>query len=1294
MSLVLHRSDVGEDLREPLSLAPRRRRLWTILKQEARHRPKGRPYIVSVHRKGTILQPCDETRRLRKNWKTSLVGPHDTVVITYLPLGGAMAKQAGGGGKAIGAAVAMIAIAVAAPYLVGALGAASAGLGSVLGTTGALTLTGKIVAAGLVAGFGYLVSKATQPKAKKGADSGRPLYGVGGGGNVARAGDRIPVHYGRVWHQPDLSQPDYFVYNGDDQILFKKLTLGAGKYKIHSIRIGQALMWTENNGLRPPFTGAEIEFMQPGERSELVPGSVFSAENVTGIDLGYSDDPSPWSGPFPVTPPGVTTKRIQLDWSYPNGYWIRHPKKPNALPCPYGVEFQICDIDEDGNRVGNFRPLYKDEGEAVATRAVRKTHFATVPEGRYAVRARNITPRLAPPLEEQGVSAANAVMWDGLRAHLRNEPLKPGIQEISMKISAEAMGSTLTFSDVWIEMTRILPVWNGAFWVEQETRKAVWAGLDVIRNQDYGGAYSDSKIDLPRFLHYANTVNQNDTFDGTIRGPVSVFEAASTVLGVIRAEPFLVGDTWTMIRDEPRAYQKHVISRRQIVKDSTGVDYDLDVSDGIADVILEYYRDGDPRRRAEVRATYGSETITPRLINGFGVTSHDHALALCRWFAATAYYRREARSLSVERLGRTFERNSPAMIDAWFVDPTQAAGVESRSGLTLTLDIDFTLPAGAHIVLRDQKGMEWGPVAITAGAEPRTVVLDADDVAVITEYTGRSLANIFGRSNRRLPVTVLIGTLQELSRPYIIRTAKPEGLSKAQITAVYDAPEVWIALGEQIPPAPPIREVILDESELAPVLPWVRGHLVQKATAIVLEWSVAPARGCRRYRVDIRYGTEGAWQNVHNGEGTSGSYAVEYRPNVDLSIRAFAINGRDIPSDPVFTSCKLFKPYLNSEITDMLIELEMLQEQVRRDIAEISKIGKDTLRGNLQKLNDKIEELANAAATEAGNSYENRQLIKVAVGDAMAAIQHEVTLRITADEALAQEITTLLARMGTAEAAIQTETTARVTADEAIASQITTLQASVSDANAAITQEATVRAAADSAQATQIGVLQTSVGNHTATLTQYGTSIDGIKAQYGVSISIDGQTGGFILEGARKLDGTVSFSFGIRGNLIVDGTIFGTKLAAQNVITASAQIGFATIEGAHIKNLTVDNLNIKDGAVSSIRGSTAAATAAQVSINVRSGAKVMLIATYHGSPAVGRPLSSGGSLVLKRNGSNIESVVLNWAAFFNPNTNSHTYGFLETTIVWVDDSAPAGANIYRVESPLSGVTIVAMEMSK
>lgn len=117
---------------EPVALPRARRRLSALVRQHANH---SRPFIVSVHRRDEPLAVTDMSVRMRATWSATTIGPHDTVIITYLPRGSGGAQAASGsrGGKSagIGMLVATVALAAvgqfwAVPLLAGSVGTAAA----------------------------------------------------------------------------------------------------------------------------------------------------------------------------------------------------------------------------------------------------------------------------------------------------------------------------------------------------------------------------------------------------------------------------------------------------------------------------------------------------------------------------------------------------------------------------------------------------------------------------------------------------------------------------------------------------------------------------------------------------------------------------------------------------------------------------------------------------------------------------------------------------------------------------------------------------------------------------------------------------------------------------------------------------------------------------------------------------------------------------------------------------------------------------------------------------------------
>lgn len=891
MTRILFQRCDGKPAGEAVTLPRGRRRLSSVARA---HADRSRPHIVSVHRKAHPLTVTDASVRLRRDWRKTTVGPLDTVIIVYLPRGGGGSSAAGGGGKATGAAIGLIVatIALAAVGQFWAIGAIGGALGVSAATAGTIWAAGSALA---LAGGAYLLSRATQAKANKTDD--RPVYGVSGGGNQPRSGDRIPVLYGRCWNSPDLSQPDYTVYDGDDQVLFKRLTIGCGKYALKTVRVAGVVMWTADGGLTPPFAGAGIELIAPGATSSLVPGSVASVQAVGGNELPRLGGFPAHAGPFDFGAGAPLQTRIQLDWTLPQGCYVTGAGKfaGKQYPMTWGVLFEYAPCDEDGNPTGAWATLLNEGGNVLSTRAMRFTRFVDIAAGRYTFRARNTAE--SEPSVPTADEVVNTIVWEGLRSHIPEAIVRPGVTELALRIrSGKELGVT-SYGQVEVESSRILPVWNGATWVEEETSKAVWAYVDILRDARHGAGLPDSAIDLARPLHYATTLTAFDTFDGVIRGPISVYEAATTVLGPMRASPLRLGNAWTLVRDEPRSIRKAVISRRQILKDSTGQSFNLDLSDGSADVIVEWMADGDPKRVRQHRVTFGAETNVPRRMMATGVTDAAHAIHIATWAAATAYYRRERRSVSTELAGRLLLPNDKVMIDAWYFDAIEAAGVLDRAELALTLDTALTVAPGSYAVLRARDGREWGPVAVTQDGE--RLLLDAADVAQAETLSGLTLDAVINTATQAL-TTVVIGTLSEMQDAWLVRSVQFSGDSTVNIEAVFDAPQVWSALAEPIvvPPPPPSSGL---ENVASVAVPWVMAKPVQRNGAMFMDWTLGRARDAGvTYVVLISYDGWDSSEEAYRGSAISGTYPLR-ETDVIVYVRAYALSATGLRSPTVAT---------------------------------------------------------------------------------------------------------------------------------------------------------------------------------------------------------------------------------------------------------------------------------------------------------------------------------------------------------------------------------------------------------
>lgn len=191
-----------------------------------------------------------------------------------------------------------------------------------------------------------------------------------------------------------------------------------------------------------------------------------------------------------------------------------------------------------------------------------------------------------------------------------------------------------------------------------------------------------------------------------------------------------------------------------------------------------------------------------------------------------------------------------------------------------------------------------------------------------------------------------------------------------------------------------------------------------------------------------------------------------------------------------------------------------------------------------------------------------------------ARIETEETARVNADAALATRTTTLEASVNTPStgnnptfARLLTEEGARATADSALASRASSLEAEVSAARSgSATLKARVdavdlaRVNGDNALAARVSTVETTSNNNSASITTLQSSMNGVQVKYGVQGYVNGVTGGFVLTGILKNDGSVAYNLEIdsnvtiNGNLVVNGTLGYQKLAANSVTNHSPTV--------------------------------------------------------------------------------------------------------------------------------------------
>jgi hypothetical protein len=287
------------------------------------------------------------------------------------------------------------------------------------------------------------------------------------------------------------------------------------------------------------------------------------------------------------------------------------------------------------------------------------------------------------------------------------------------------------------------------------------------------------------------------------------------------------------------------------------------------------------------------------------------------------------------------------------------------------------------------------------------------------------------------------------------------------------------------------------------------------------------------------------------------------------------------------------------------------------------------------------EEQGVRATADSALAYSLQQLsatVEVNNASTQGQITNLQTAAADASTATATQLQTLTAKvdtnLGSTNAAISNEQKARATADSALASKISTLtaQAEFSDSKlqASITSETSARVTAISAEATSRQALQSFVGwnggSYSSSLVQTMetkvSKTDGASYAWAVQGTIDGATGGLRLTGAKRLNPNTN-AVETTANLIIDAN---TRINGDLLVTGTvAAARLATIPGSKLASDIsgtgdlVDTNNLLNRAVSNSAGGSAAATTATISISLKAGDRVSIIAA---SAASG---SSGGA---------------------------------------------------------------------
>lgn len=282
-------------------------------------------FPVALH--NDVVLVVDQLVVPRDQWDKVVVTPSQYVFMGLSPAGG-------DSGKSVLAAVAMIAVAVLAPYAAAGLGAGAIG-----------TMGNAFVAAGIAMVGSLVIGMLFRPPTP---DQNREesTFALTGVTNRARPGAGFRRVLGRRKIAPDIGAQPYTITQGNDQYLYALFDCGYGPLQVSDIRIGNQSITSYDDVDMNVITGAE-----KGSNLKIYRNDHFTVKLGTDLLAG---------SPEVVSTSGPANAAV-LDIGFPEGL-VRN--RSDGSKDPRTVQL---DIEYSEHNAGNWRPYSEIKTLGVGT---------------------------------------------------------------------------------------------------------------------------------------------------------------------------------------------------------------------------------------------------------------------------------------------------------------------------------------------------------------------------------------------------------------------------------------------------------------------------------------------------------------------------------------------------------------------------------------------------------------------------------------------------------------------------------------------------------------------------------------------------------------------------------------------------------------------------------------------------------------------------------------------------------------------------------------------------------------
>lgn len=699
------------------------------------------------------------------------------------------------------------------------------------------------------------------------------VYTLRGQTNRFRPNEPIEVQYGKCRSWPTYGSRPYSAYIGNEQYQYSLFCLGQGEFDILKTQLDDTP--TGN------FTEIELEICPPGVPVTLVESSVFTALEVSNIELLGPNEPSysgP-SGPYTVNDSGTVVHRLAVDVSFPQGLYNLTDKGKLSS---YAVEllFEYREINDAGGSIGTWQILKSVTVTRSDNTPQRITYSKNVTRGRYEVRARRITDK------SSSTKISSQVRWESVKAYAKDVGTFGNVTMIAMKALATNSLNDSSSKSFNVISTRKLQTWtSGGGWSAglTATRNPIWAFCDIFR-ASYGAKLADEFLDMTKLSALADTFEtRNDWFDWIFDGSLGVWEASKLPLRVGRAVPIPQGSLVTAVRDVRQTLPSGVFNQFNIVKGSLTKKLSMFEFQPFDGLIVEY-TDLNTWKTQEVKCILpGRAGTNLDRLKLPGCTSRNRAYREGMYIQS----RREMqRKTVVFQTG--LEGNIPAFMD--LISITHDTLRVGQGGMivaynpatkvmTLSEQVKFATSAVVHkIAIRGDDGAILGvPITCTPGATANKVILASNPIETLDFSTDR------------VPPLYAFGVSDVYAFMGKVSGIRPLDASTVEITAVnyvgnvYDYEDAATIDAVEVPV---IRNVT------NPKVGWVTITPVpNKSDRGFIDWLPAPAAAS--YILQSSYDGGTTWTPIGNFKSPPVEIGLN-QGSLKVRVAPFALNGNVI----------------------------------------------------------------------------------------------------------------------------------------------------------------------------------------------------------------------------------------------------------------------------------------------------------------------------------------------------------------------------------------------------------------